>query len=98
MFCDIIKNINKKSSVQGRILEKFVSQGAFTIPEMSKAVGVSLPTTTCAINELMKAGLVREAGKKDNSAGRIPMVYDLMPQRTCRHYWSLPHGKIQTVE
>ena len=46
---------------------------------MSKAVGVSLPTTTCAINELMKAGLVREAGKKDNSAGRIPMVYDLMP-------------------
>ena len=27
----------------------------------------------------MKAGLVREAGKKDNSAGRIPMVYDLMP-------------------
>ena len=48
MFCDIIKNIkniNKKSSVQGRILEKFVSQGAFTIPEMSKAVGVSLPTT-----------------------------------------------------
>ena len=82
MFCDIIKNIkniNKKSSVQGRILEKIVSQGAFTIPEMSKAVGVSLPTTTCAINELMKAGLVREAGKKDNSAGRIPMVYDLMP-------------------
>ena len=82
MNCDIIKNIkniNKKSSVQGRILEKFVSQGAFTIPEMSKAVGVSLPTTTCAINELMKAGLVREAGKKDNSAGRIPMVYDLMP-------------------
>ncbi len=82
MHCDIIKyikNINKKSSTQGRILEKFVSQGAFTIPEMSKVVGVSLPTTTSAINELMKAGLVREAGKKDNSAGRIPMVYDLMP-------------------
>ncbi len=82
MHCDIIKyikNTNKKSSTQGRILEKFVSQGAFTIPEMSKAVGVSLPTTTSAINELMKAGLVREAGKKDNSAGRIPMVYDLMP-------------------
>ena len=55
MFCYIIKNIkniNKISSVQGRILEKFVAQGAFTIPEMSKAVGVSLPTTTCAINEL----------------------------------------------
>lgn len=59
-----IRNINKKSSVQGRILEQFVSQGTFTIPEMSKAVGVSLPTATSAINELIKAGLVREVGKK----------------------------------
>lgn len=59
-----IRNINKKSSVQGRILEQFVSQGTFTIPEMSKAVGVSLPTATSAINELIKAGLVREVEKK----------------------------------
>lgn len=74
-----IRNINKKSSVQGRILEQFVSQGTFTIPEMSKAVGVSLPTATSAINELIKAGLVREDGKKDISSGRIPMAYDLVP-------------------
>ena len=74
-----IRNINKKSSVQGRILEQFVSQGTFTIPEMSKAVGVSLPTATSAINELIKAGLVREVGKKDISSGRIPMAYDLVP-------------------
>ena len=74
-----IRNINKKSSVQGRILEQFVSQGTFTIPETSKAVGVSLPTATSAINELIKAGLVREVGKKDISSGRIPMAYDLVP-------------------
>ena len=74
-----IRNINKKSSVQGRILEQFVSQGTFTIPEMSKAVGVSLPTATSAINELIKAGLAREVGKKDISSGRIPMAYDLVP-------------------
>ena len=74
-----IRNINKKSSVQGRILEQFVSQGTFTIPEMSKAVSVSLPTATSAINELIKAGLVREVGKKDISSGRIPMAYDLVP-------------------
>ena len=74
-----IRNINKKSSGQGRILEQFVSQGTFTIPEMSKAVGVSLPTATSAINELIKAGLVREVGKKDISSGRIPMAYDLVP-------------------
>ncbi|WP_254047048.1 ROK family protein [Prevotella sp. P4-98] len=60
-------------------MEQFVSQGTFTIPEMSKAVGVSLPTATSAINELIKAGLVREVGKKDISSGRIPMAYDLVP-------------------
>ena len=88
MVSDIIKYIrklNKKPSVQSKLLAHFISQGAATIPEMSKAVGVSLPTgynqgkTTSALNELMKAGLVTEIGKKDNSTGRIPMVYDLIP-------------------
>ena len=82
MVSDIIKYIrklNKKPSVQSKLLAHFISQGAATIPEMSKAVGVSLPTATSALNELMKAGLVTEIGKKDNSTGRIPMVYDLIP-------------------
>ena len=82
MVSDIIKYIrklNKKPSVQSKLLAHFISQGAATIPEMSKAVGVSQPTATSALNELMKAGLVTEIGKKDNSTGRIPMVYDLIP-------------------
>ena len=82
MKADLIKylrNINKKPSVQGKLLEQFISHGASTIPEMSKAIGVSLPTTTSALNELIKEGLAREIGKKDNSSGRIPMVYDLIP-------------------
>lgn len=74
-----IRKINKKSSVQQRLLEHFISQGASTIPEASKALSVSLPTATTALNELMNIGLVKEIGKKDNSAGRIPMVYDLIP-------------------
>ena len=82
MKADLIKylrKINKKPSVQGKLLEQFISHGASTIPEMSKAIGVSLPTTTSALNELIKEGLAREIGKKDNSSGRIPMVYDLVP-------------------
>ena len=74
-----IKKLNKKPSVQRRLLEHFIAQGASTIPEMSKGIGVSLPTATHALNELIKGGLVKEIGKKDNSPGRIPMVYDLMP-------------------
>ena len=74
-----IRKINAKPSVQRRLLEQFVSDGASTIPEISKAIGVSLPTATTALNELIEAGLVREIGKRDNSSGRIPMVYDLVP-------------------
>lgn len=74
-----IRKINSKPSAQRRLLEQFVSNGASTIPEMSKGIGVSLPTATTALNDLIKAGLVREVGKRDNSSGRIPMEYDLVP-------------------
>lgn len=81
MKSDIIKYIrklNQKPSAQSRLLAQFISHGASTIPEIAKAVGVSLPTATSALNELIKAGIVKEIGKKDNSPGRIPMVYDLI--------------------
>ncbi len=79
---DIIKyisNINEKSTASKRILEHFIAQGPSTIPELSKSIGVSLPTATSALNEMISMGLVKEIGKRDNSAGRIPMVYDLDP-------------------
>ena len=58
-----IKKLNNKPSVQRRLLEYFIAQGASTIPEMSKGIGVSLPTATNALNELIKGGLVKEARK-----------------------------------
>ena len=48
-----IKKLNNKPSVQRRLLEYFIAQGASTIPEMSKGIGVSLPTATHALNELI---------------------------------------------
>ncbi len=80
MHLDILKyisNIGKKCSVPYRLLEHFIANGASTIPEMSKSIGVSLPTATNALGELMSKGLVREVGKKSDSAGRTPMVYDM---------------------
>jgi hypothetical protein len=46
-----IKNINRKPSVPRRLLEQFIAKGASTIPELSKGIGVSLPTTTNALND-----------------------------------------------
>lgn len=75
---DII-NINKKGSAQRSLLEQFIAQGSSTIPELAKSMGISLPTVTKALNELMEKGLVHEVGKKDNAMGRIPIIYDLNP-------------------
>lgn len=72
-----IRKINEKASVPGVILEHFSDHGPSTIPELSKSIGVSLPTATSALNEMMSMGLVKEVGKKDNTPGRTPMVYDL---------------------
>lgn len=105
-----IKNINQKPSVPRRLLEQFIAKGASTIPELSKGIGVSLPTTTNALNELMGQGLVREIGKKADSAGRIPMVYDLKPtagyfvgvnpEMNClaseRLLWQSDHGEAES--
>lgn len=74
-----LTKLGKKSSIQRRLLGQFIAQGSSTIPELSKSMGVSLPTITNALNELMAMGFVREVGKKDNSTGRIPMLYDLIP-------------------
>lgn len=78
----IIKEIidkEKKSSPLCNLLKLFISRGASTIPELSKSMGVSLPTATKALNELMVKGIVKEVGKRDNSMGRVPTVYDLIP-------------------
>jgi hypothetical protein len=40
-----IKNIGKKATIPKKILEHFISHGHSTIPEISKSIGVSLPTT-----------------------------------------------------
>lgn len=44
-----IKNIGKKATIPKKILEHFISHGHSTIPEISKSIGVSLPTTTSAL-------------------------------------------------
>ncbi len=74
-----IINADKKSATQRALLNQFITQGAATIPELSKNLGISIPTVTKSLNELMDKGLVQEVGKRDNSSGRVPTIYDLIP-------------------
>ncbi len=74
-----IINADKKSATQRSLLNQFITQGAATIPELSKNLGISIPTVTKSLNDLMAKGLVQEVGKRDNSSGRVPTIYDLIP-------------------
>lgn len=75
---DII-NTNRRTSTQRELLNLFIRQGEATIPELSKNLGISIPTVTKSLNDLIDKGLVHEVGKRDNSSGRIPTIYDLIP-------------------
>ncbi len=75
---DII-NVNRRTSTQRELLNLFIKQGEATIPELSKNLGISIPTVTKSLNDLIDKGLVHEVGKRDNSSGRIPTIYDLIP-------------------
>ncbi len=76
---DII-NADKKSATPRALLNQFITEGPLTIPELSKNLGISIPTVTKSLNDMMDKGLVQEVGKRDNSSGRVPTIYDLIPE------------------
>lgn len=75
---DII-NDGKKTATLRTILSQFINQGASTIPETARLLDLSIPTVTKVVNELMDIGLLQETGKREIAAGRVPVVYDLVP-------------------
>lgn len=68
------KNVNYKN-----LIKSLMYDGGATIPELSKKLNVSIPTTTKIINELAEMGYVMENGKREQTHGRIPTIYDLSP-------------------
>jgi len=60
------------------ILKFLVKNGPATIAEISRATGISLPTTRRIIADLLNRGLIDLAGKKEiQGRGRKPMTYSI---------------------
>lgn len=78
IFKDVI-NDGKKTATLRTILNQFINQGESTIPETARLLDISIPTVTKVVNELIGMGLLQETGKREISAGRVPVVYDLIP-------------------
>lgn len=79
-FSDIlgVGNASRQQTQQRRII-KFLSksQKSHTIPEISKHVKISVPTTTKLIIGLMEDNWIVESGKKENEKGRKPVLYSI---------------------
>ena len=62
-----------------KILQFLLQEGEKTIPEIKDFVGLSLPTTTKIVNELLEINLLQETRKRESSGGRPPTLYGLKP-------------------
>ena len=68
----LLKNIQKgvKSAlVKQRIITHLIYAGSTTITDLSKSMGLSVPTVTKFVDEMCKEGYVNDCGKLETSGG-----------------------------
>lgn len=71
---------HSKEPGHGRVLEHIVEQQTTTRRALSKATGLTQPTITRIVHDLMENGLVREGEKLDTvGVGRRPSEIELVP-------------------
>lgn len=68
---------NSQTHHTKKIIQWILQEGGKTIPEVKDFSGLSLPTTTKLINELVEQGILVESGKRESSGGRPPAVFSL---------------------
>ena len=69
----------KNSLLKKRIINHHIYNGNTTIAELSKALDISIPTTTKLIDEMVAAGFINSYGKLETNEGRHPLLYGLNP-------------------
>ena len=68
---------NHQHTQTKKILQYLLQEGEKTIPEIKDFSGLSLPTTTKLINELVEQNILIESGKRESSGGRPPSLFCL---------------------
>jgi predicted NBD/HSP70 family sugar kinase len=71
---EAIKDSNRK-----KILNLISEKREYTKQNISKEIGVSIPTVIANINELIEEGLVEEAGVAGSTGGRKPIIVRFLP-------------------
>ncbi|MNM09135.1 N-acetylglucosamine repressor [compost metagenome] len=80
-----LKNLNEWT-----LLERIIADGPLSRAELSRRTGLSKPTVSSAILQLLERGLVRETGRGDNSQGRKSTLLEF--NRTCYYVIGIDLG------
>lgn len=64
---------------QRLLLDVLYTDGAATRPQLAKAAGLSLPTVSAALAELVAAGLARSSGQPEAATGRPALLFQANP-------------------
>lgn len=75
-----IEKGTRSAQTKRRIIAYHMKHGYATIPDLSKRLGLSIPTVTKLIDELTESGLIKEGGKTETGSGRHPNTYGLNPE------------------
>lgn len=70
---------SKNNATKKSILRNLISGGNNTIAELGNCLGLSIPTTTKFISELVEDGFVVDFGKQNTHGGRKPNAFGLNP-------------------
>lgn len=75
-FLDRIDD-GKNGSLKKKILGLCITDGDFSIADLSKELNTSIPTITKLLSELIEDGFIQDLGKQGTSGGRKPNIYGL---------------------
>lgn len=88
----VIKETNKK-----QILNLLRNSGPMVKRELSKKLGVSVPTIISNANELIEAGVIEEAGVATSTGGRKPVVLQFLKNARYAFGVDVQIGKVRIV-
>lgn len=70
----------KNAQIKREMLRLCIEHNTYSIAEFSKALGISVPTITKLVSELIDDGFLKDEGKVGTTGGRRPSIYGLNPQ------------------
>ena len=80
MTTPLLQDTSKNAQIKREILRLCIKNRAFSISEFSHELGISVPTVTKFIAELIDEGFLQDEGKLGTSGGRKPSIYGLRPE------------------